>query len=391
MYAKINQLSFIIFTILYSLYGSPTTPKIGFLEIVLIILLIGTLSLSNIILYIKNNFRSKFLIFFGSIIIVGSIVAIINANPNIQVLRDFIFYGYISYFLYVLYLVEKNFFDIRLILFFNFFVAIVFLLRLFYISSSLDLYFDNLTIEKNYLIVNICMLYTACLLPIMIIHLLKENFLDKFFFILFSTFFIICFLYFTIKLGIRASFIVYLSLIFYFILFFLKRNYLNNEKKYKMLNFFYLIIFFIFIFIVIRLSLTEAITFKLKNNFLNNRLSEFISVNNNLTSLSEIILGKGMGSGILSKSTNGYSNFLHNFFLHFYYKHGLLGLIFSIILTYKIFIRIFNNIKLLNPMAIVGFFPILYGLMFSTSYKTLEFWMLLVLLIYNKNNKYYDK
>lgn len=373
------------------MYGSPTTPKIGFLEIVLIIFLVGTLSISNIMSYIKDNFKSKFLIFFSSIVIIGFIVGITNTNNNTQVLRDFIFYGYIGYFLFILYLLEKNFFDIRLILFFNFFVAIIFLIRTYYISSSLSFSFDNPVIEKNYLIINVCILYIACLLPIMIINSLKENFPYKYFFILLSVFFIIFYLYFTSKLIIRASLFVYLSLIFYFILFFFERIYFNNEKKFKILNFFYLVILLFFFLIVFNLIITNEILYKFSSNFFNNRLSEFTSVNSNLTSLSEIILGKGIGSSIYSKSTNGYSNFLHNFFLHFYFKHGILGLIFSIILIYKIFIRIFKNLIIFNPITIAGFFPILYGLVFSTSYKTLEFWVLLVLVIYNKNNNCYDK
>ena len=134
----------------------------------------------------------------------------------------------------------------------------------------------------------------------------------------------------------------------------------------------------------------NELIFKMKNNFFNNRLSEFSSVQNTLISYSDYIFGKGIGSLLLSKSTNGYFNFVHNFFLHFYFKHGFLGLFFSIYFIYKIFMVLFKNILDLNLITIAGFFPIIYGLMFSTSYKTLEFWMLLILMMYNKNKNIYD-
>ena len=56
---------------------------------------------------------------------------------------------------------------------------------------------------------------------------------------------------------------------------------------------------------------------------------------------------------------------------------------------YKISIRIYFNIINLNPIAIAGFFPFIYALMLSTSYKTLEFWMLVIVMIISEKRKFY--
>ena len=389
-YLKINQLSFITFAILYSLYGSSTTPKIGFLEIILIILLVGTLNFKGIISFIKDNLHNLLLINFLFILMIGLVIALVNENKSTNILRDFIFYGYIGFFFYISNLINKNIFDIRIIIFFIFLVAIFFLFRSFYISHSLDFDLKNIIIEKNYLIININTLFVACLLPLLIIDFLKEKCTKKYFLIFFSIIFIFLYLFFCKQLSIRSSLFVYLTFLFYIILNIFIQKKIDSFailNKYKKFNFFLFIIFLIFLFFTAGSILPDGVVEKISNNFFNNRLSEYSSVVNELDSYSEIIFGKGIGSEILSKSTNGYSNFLHSFFLHFYYKHGLLGLLFSLFFCFKILIEIFNSIFNLSPIAVAGFLPLLYGLSLSTSYKTLEFWMLIVLLTYKKKEK----
>jgi hypothetical protein len=387
---KINQLSFITFAILYSLYGSSTTPKIRFLEIMLIILIIGTLNLKNIISFIKDNFHNLLFINFLVILMIGLVVALFNENKTTNIFRDFIFYGYIGFFFYISNLIKKNLFDIRSILFFIFFVAIFFLSRSFYISHSLDFDLKNLIIEKNYLIININTLFVACLLPLLIIDFLKEKSSKKYFLIFFSIIFIFSYLFFCNQLSIRSSLFVYLTFLFYLLLnIFIKKRTFNyiTFNKYKKFNSIFLIIFLIFLLFIFNITISDGMIYKLSHNFFNNRLSEYSSVKNNLNSYSEIIFGKGIGSVILSNTTGAHSNFFHSFFLHFYYKHGLLGLLFSLFFCLKIFKEIFNSILLLNPIAVAGFLPFFYGLSLSTSYKTLEFWMLIVLITYKKIEK----
>ena len=363
---KFNQLSFLLFASIYALYGSTTISNIGVREIFLIILIVGSINFKLTIEFLKENLKSKTLIFFIFILIVGLIIAFINHNQFSKILRDLIFYGYIGYFFYLFYVIKKGHFNFNLILFFIFFVGVIFLLRSYYVSLTLHIDIKTLIIEKNYLIINISILFLASLFIILISKDIKNYASKGFIFIIFPIIFLILYLYFTSNLSI------------FFKIKFKKSNYIIILLP--------LIIIGIYIFFI----QPNEIIFKMRNNFFNNRLSEFSSVQSALNSNFDYIFGKGIGSLLLSKSTNGYFNFVHNFFLHFYFKHGFLGFLFSIYFIYKIFVVLFKNILDLNLITIAGFFPIIYGLMFSTSYKTLEFWMLLILMMYNKNKNIYD-
>tara|TARA_B110001450_G_C17643228_1_gene490100 strand:- start:933 stop:2114 length:1182 start_codon:yes stop_codon:yes gene_type:complete len=385
-----NQISFVIFSLLYSLYGSPTTSKIGVVEVAMIILIIASINITNFVEFIQNNYKDKLLIFFSIVLIYGFFISMYQANSLNKVLRDFIFYGYMGYFFLMLFLIERSKFDLKVVLFFLIITGVFFLIRSYYTSISLHYDFTNLVIDKRYLIINISILFVSTLLPLILIKFFLKKKVDRVFIFIFSIIFIYAYLFFSTKLAIRSSLLVFFGLSLYLIVYLYRKKYLNDEyQKNNIVNKIGITIIVILIsFILYNLELTE-IFFKLKSNFFNNRLFEFRAAYENLVSPFDIIFGKGVGSLILSKSTNGYTNFVHNFFLHFYYKHGIIGLIFSIILMYKISIRIYFNIINLNPIAIAGFFPFIYALMLSTSYKTLEFWMLVIVMIISEKRKFY--
>lgn len=385
---KFNQLSFLLFAIIYALYGSTTISNIGVREIFLILLIFGSINLKLLLEFFKENFKVKIFIFFIFILIVGLTIAFINHNQFSKIIRDLIFYGYITYFFYLFYVIKKGYFNFNLILFFIFFVGVIFLLRSYYVSITLHIDMKTLIIEKNYLIINISILFLASLFLIIISKDVKNFSSNGFIFIMFPIIFIFLYLYFTSNLSIRSSLVTFFGVFLYLFILNLKKYF--SKIKFKNSNYIIFLLPLIIIGIYIFFIQPNEIIFKMRNNFFNNRLSEFSSVQSSLNSYFDYIFGKGVGSLLLSKSTNGYFNFVHNFFLHFYFKHGFLGFLFSIYFIYKIFMVLFKNILDLNLITIAGFFPIIYGLMFSTSYKTLEFWMLLILMMYNKNKNIYD-
>jgi len=385
---KLNQLSFLLFTLIYALYGSPTISNIGVKEILLMILIFGSINFKLVLEFLKENFKSKTLIFFIFLLIFGLIIAFINHNQFSKIIRDLIFYGYIVYFFYLFYVIKNRHFNFNLILFFIFFVGVIFLLRSYYVSLTLHIDINTLIIEKSYLIINISLLFLASLFIIIISKDIKKFISNGLIFILFPIIFLFLYLYFTSNLTIRSSLVTFFGVFLYLFALNVKKYF--SKIKLKKSNYILILSPLIIIGIYVFFIEPNELIFKMKNNFFNNRLSEFSSVQNTLISYSDYIFGKGIGSLLLSKSTNGYFNFVHNFFLHFYFKHGFLGLFFSIYFIYKIFMVLFKNILDLNLITIAGFFPIIYGLMFSTSYKTLEFWMLLILMMYNKNKNIYD-
>tara|TARA_B100001063_G_scaffold120542_1_gene112524 strand:- start:193 stop:1380 length:1188 start_codon:yes stop_codon:yes gene_type:complete len=388
LYVKLNQLSFLLFTLIYALYGSPTISNIGVKEILLMILIFGSINFKLVLEFLKENFKSKTLIFFIFLLIFGLIIAFINHNQFSKIIRDLIFYGYIVYFFYLFYVIKNRHFNFNLILFFIFFVGVIFLLRSYYVSLTLHIDINTLIIEKSYLIINISLLFLASLFIIIISKDIKKFISNGLIFILFPIIFLFLYLYFTSNLTIRSSLVTFFGVFLYLFALNVKKYF--SKIKLKKSNYILILSPLIIIGIYVFFIEPNELIFKMKNNFFNNRLSEFSSVQNTLISYSDYIFGKGIGSLLLSKSTNGYFNFVHNFFLHFYFKHGFLGLFFSIYFIYKIFMVLFKNILDLNLITIAGFFPIIYGLMFSTSYKTLEFWMLLILMMYNKNKNIYD-
>ncbi len=385
---KLNQLSFLLFALIYALYGSPTISNIGVKEILLMILIFGSINFKLVLEFLKENFKSKTLIFFIFLLIFGLIIAFINHNQFSKIIRDLIFYGYIIYFFYLFYVIKNRHFNFNLVLFFIFFVGVIFLLRSYYVSLSLHIDTNTLIIEKSYLIINISLLFLASLFIIIISKDIKKFISNGLIFILFPIIFLFLYLYFTSNLTIRSSLVTFFGVFLYLFALNVKKYF--SKIKLKKSNYILILLPLIIIGIYVSFIQPNELIFKMKNNFFNNRLSEFSSVQNTLISYFDYIFGKGIGSLLLSKSTNGYFNFVHNFFLHFYFKHGFLGLIFSIYFIYKIFMVLFKNILDLNLITIAGFFPIIYGLMFSTSYKTLEFWMLLILMMYNKNKNIYD-
>ena len=388
LYVKLNQLSFLLFTLIYALYGSPTISNIGVKEILLMILIFGSINFKLVLEFLKENFKSKTLIFFIFLLIFGLIIAFINHNQFSKIIRDLIFYGYIVYFFYLFYVIKNRHFNFNLILFFIFFVGVIFLLRSYYVSLTLHIDINTLIIEKSYLIINIWLLFLASLFIIIISKDIKKFISNGLISILFPIIFLFLYLYFTSNLTIRSSLVTFFGVFLYLFALNVKKYF--SKIKLKKSNYILILSPLIIIGIYVFFIEPNELIFKMKNNFFNNRLSEFSSVQNTLISYSDYIFGKGIGSLLLSKSTNGYFNFVHNFFLHFYFKHGFLGLFFSIYFIYKIFMVLFKNILDLNLITIAGFFPIIYGLMFSTSYKTLEFWMLLILMMYNKNKNIYD-
>lgn len=385
---KFNQLSFLLFTLIYALYGSPTISNIGVREILLIVLIFGSINFQLLFQFFKENFKSKILIFFIFLLVFGLLIAFINHNQFSKIIRDLIFYSYIGYFFYLFYVIKKGYFNLNLILFFIFFVGVIFLLRSYYISITIHPDINILIIEKSYLIINISILFIASLFFIIISKDIKNFISNGLIFFLFPIIFLFLYLYFTSNLVIRSSLVTFFGVFLY--LFILNVKKYLSKIKLKKTSYLIILLPLIIISIYVFLIQPNEIIFKMRNNFFNNRLSEFSSVQNTLISYFDYIFGKGIGALLLSKSTNGYFNFVHNFFLHFYFKHGYLGLFFSIYFIYKIFVVFLNNILDLNLITIAGFFPVIYGLMFSTSYKTLEFWMLLILMIYNKNKNFYD-
>jgi hypothetical protein len=186
------------------------------------------------------------------------------------------------------------------------------------------------------------------------------------------------------------------TLNFFLIIFLIIFNYI--AKKFSFFNF-RPKTKYIFIFVILFFAIIVDMSSVIADKFLNNRSFEFQFFKNFLAkSPIEIILfGSSFGNLFnMDYITNTKISFLHNFTLYIILKLGFVGA--SLLTIYFILI---SNFLRVNSYNIISFFEIkeknliflssllliILGLTFTTFYKTINFWILIGLLL--KQNSYH--
>ena len=136
---------------------------------------------------------------------------------------------------------------------------------------------------------------------------------------------------------------------------------------------------------------------KFNIDFGNNRFREYVSLFANLN-FKDSILGTGFGALFLNPINNSVVLFFHSFILYYFYKLGVIGIIFSLIVFLSVFLKgkkfylnfenIDNNTRNIFLSLLV---TICYPLILSATYKSITFGFILAFFLILNINKNYAK
>ena len=378
--------------------SSPPTPKVLSLPILVsgLFLILSVLMFGNIVFKLSHDLTTfSFLLFFLYFLTIPNFVGFLNGNTFNDIIRDFL--SFLFLFLFILWL---PIIKLDTSQFLNFIVKLLIFLGLSFSIKYLvlqDLSLVRLTyyrVSEGHFSHDPSVLFSAIYFSIEGLRLYNNN--NKINSLIFSFFGLVCFLSLLLT-GFRLQ--VFLFIFIYFFSFII---YFWFKPK---IFFFYIIIFLCILFPIhehISIALSNLYNKQLNLGF-NNRFKEFsVLIGEEKNYL--YLIGEGWGA-LFSTVVNAFSpvRFVHNFSLYFFYKAGMIGLLFSIILIIFSFrvvlIPIINyllNLKLnysnkYYPVLIAIIPSLIYGLFFSGAFKSLSMGLLLVLVncfyFYQKNNK----
>jgi hypothetical protein len=383
--------------LIFGLSSSPT-PKVFSLPISIsgLFLILSVLMFGKIFFKLSYHFRTfSFLLFFLFFLTIPNFVGFLNGNAFDDIVRDFL--SFLFLFLFILWLpiikLDTTQF-LNLIVKLLIFLGLIFSIKYLALQDFRLSRLTYFTISEGHFSHDPSVLFSAIYFSIEGLRLFNNN--KKINSLIFSFFGLICFLPLLLT-GFRLQ--IFLFIFVYFFSFII---YSWFKPK---IFFFYIIIFLCIIF-----PIHEYITIAFSNLYekqlnlgFNNRFKEF-SVLTGEEKIYLYLIGEGWG-GLFSTVVNSFSplRFVHNFSLYFFYKAGVIGLLFSIILivfSFRVVLILFINYLLnlkLNysnkyyPVLIAIIPCLIYTFFFSGAFKSLSMGLLLVLVncfyFYQKNNK----
>jgi len=423
---------FAICLLIYSSVSSNLPRSIQYSEIILGFT--GSLLIFTFILKLKNfytGFEKKELIVFLILIILLFYMLVLglkNYYKYNDIIRDCVaFLPFFSFFLLKIYFKKKKIFFLFVKILYIvglIFSVKVLIFRIFFYERGMQ--FPIIDHKSNFLNINYEFLYLEILiifaLTLSLIKMIEKYLLNKKKYIIYGIFysvgtyviviynfrvnlvavFFLSFLYFFLiyrKINLKL-FLVYLTGFlspFFFIIFdfFFKKNFLINKILGKFFYFlFYFLLFYFFFEIFFKYSYEDYLIVDI-NGFLekftahgfNNRFQEYNFIYNQF---SQNLYGTGFGSFFYNPTTNSFARFLHNFFLYYIYKAGIIGLFFSLSIYIMIFIDFINlknnhyitkNEKNLLLIKICSIASLIYPMTFGANFKSLTFGIVLGLFL----------
>jgi hypothetical protein len=393
IYDKNLKYIFLLSLLIFGLFLESTPEYVNFLLIVFIIL--NTIFFfKSVIIYFNNLFTKEIniekLILLILILSFLSILINFQGENNFtlkQIIRDYISFFYI-FIPYLFLKLNLSFKDLRFITFSVVLMGYIILTRVvifnFLTYSNFIFHIQDLSYLQN----DVSILFSL-------------NFLSIYFFYnrkyyLFSLFFLqyVFFVYFMQHSGSIIPVVNFIFIILVLIL-----NLIGKYLKIfelKIPSYFIILIFFLLLILIFNNN-------SLIEKLLNNRQYEFEYFKNYFlnNSLPNIFFGQGLGNKfVLDYISAENISFLHNFLLYMILKFGFLGFIFL-----SIYFSIISKIYKLNFNYIIKIFEfsdkslthisfiliLLFGLVFTTFYKSYSYWILFSIVIMNINLKKNEK
>ena len=393
IYNKNLKYIFLLSLLIFGLFLESTPEYINFLLIVFIVLNI-IFFFKPVIIYFKNLFTKEIniekLILFILILSFLSILINLQGENNFssrQIIRDYIslFYIFIPYLFLKL---NLSFKDLRFITFSVVLMGYIILARVVFSNFFTYFNFTFLIQDLSYLHTDVSILFSLNFLSIYLFYKKK--------YYLFSLFFLqyVFFVYF-----MQDSGSIIPAVNFIFIVLVLILNLIGKYLKIFELKIPSYLIILIFFLLLILINNNNPIIEKL----LNNRQYEFEYFKNYFlnNSLLNIFFGQGLGNKfVLNYLSDENISFLHNFILYIILKFGFFGFIF-----FSIYFSIISKIYKLNFNYIIKIFEfsdrslshisfillLLFGLVFTTFYKSYSYWILFSIVIMNIDLKKNEK
>ena len=423
---------FALFLFIYSSISSNLPRSIQYSEILLGF--VGSLLIFTFTLKLKNfytDFEKKELIVFLILIILLFYLLVLGLKNHYKyndIIRDLLaFLPFFSFFLFKIYFPKKKiFFSFTKILYIAglIFSIKVLIFRIFIYERGMQ--FPIIDHKSNFLNINYEFLYLEILiiftLALSLIKMIEKYLLNKKKYIIYGIFysigsyviviysfrvnlvavFFLSFLYFflihrKINLKVFLFYLIgFLSPFFLIIFDFLfKKNFLR-KKRFE--NFFYFAFYFLFFYFFLEIffyySYEDYLIIDINGFFekfiihgFNNRFLEYNFIYNQF---SQNLFGTGFGSFFNNPTTSSLTRFLHNFFLYFVYKAGIVGLFFSLSVYIVVFIDFINlknyyyvtkNEKNLLLIKICTISSLIYPLTFGANFKSLTFGIVLGLFL----------
>jgi hypothetical protein len=397
-YTKLDffYLIFLFFILIYGIFSTPTPSELSFIEYLCGFLLLLLIFISQITLYEKKfDYLILFSITFYLYYIIIPTIKALSLNIKFSdYLRDFFAINFLFLFLFFYNVAKKNPYKlIKKTTNFICFLGFAFALKYLFLSKN-DiinfLYFQAGNTE--YYSADPSLLFASVYsITETIRYYIKNNRI----YFLYIIFFILTYLPLLLTgfrlqatLGLVMPMLV---IIFYFF--------------YHPIKIFKFVIFLVIIFLPFYdylLKIFNALIFKNLTSGFNNRFQE-LQIMNNLN-IDEIIFGIGWGSFVKTPLLAEPVRFLHNYFIYFFLKTGIFGLLIAIsIFLFSLYISIsiclssvisLNNLKNNNffsiNLAIISCF--VYTFIFSGAFKSLTMGLLLIIVscfyLLKKNEKY---
>jgi len=386
---KIKYL-FLVISLIFSMFLESTPESLNFFYILYIILFLifffdSIKSFFKELINKKKNLEKLILLII--ILSVFSLIINLYGYNNItlnQIFRDYIFFSYL-FIPYLFINLKSTYKDFKFLLIsfilMGYIIYFKIVIRHFLIAN------DHKFLMRDFTYIHLDTSILFSLNFLLLYFFSKKNYL-VFYLFLFQ------YIYYCYFMRFSGTDIPILN--FFLIIFLIIFNYV--AKKFSFFNF-RLKPNYIYIFTMLFFAITIDMSQVIADKFLNNRLLEFQFFKNFLakSSIEIILFGSSLGNLFnLDYIANVKISYLHNFFLYIILKLGFLG-----IFLLTIYFILISNFDKINSNNIISFFEIkqknliflssllliILGFTFTTFYKTINFWILIGLLL--KQNSYH--
>lgn len=400
IYTKLDlfYLIFLIFILIYGTFSSPTPENLSFIEYICGFLLLLLIFISQITLYEKKlDYLFLFsIIFYLYYLIIPTVKAISLNIKFFDYFRDFVAINFFFLFLFFYNVAKKDPYKlIKKTTNFICFLGFAFALKYLYLVRNEIINFSYFTAgNTEYYSADPSLLFASVY---SIAEAVRYYIKKKRIYFLYIIFFIFTYLPLLLT-GFRLQstlclMTLMLVLIFYF--------FYRPIKTLKIAIFFALIFLLFYSYF---LKIFNLLIFKHLELGFNNRFQELQIINN--LNIDEIIFGLGWGVLIETPLLETPVRFVHNYFIYFFSKTGIFGLIIAtFIFLFSFYVSISKCLKSLISLSNLknnNFFSInlailsclIYVFLFSGAFKSLTMGLLLIIVncfyLLKKYEKKYD-
>jgi hypothetical protein len=403
IYTKLDlfYLIFLIFILIYGTFSSPTPEDLSFAEYISGFLLLLLIFISQLTIYEKYKKKLDYLFLFSITfylyyLIIPTVRAISLNIKFFDYFRDFVAINFFFLFLFFYNVAKKNPYKlIKKTTNFICFLGFAFALKYLYLVKNEIINFSYFTAgNTEYYSADPSLLFASVysIAEAVRYYIIKNRI--YFFYIIFFILTYIPLLLTGFRLQSTLCLMSLMSvLIFYFF-----------YRPIKILKF---VIFFVIIFLPFYdyfLKIFNLLIFKNLTTGFNNRFQELQIINN--LNIDGIIFGIGWGTLIETPLLETPVRFVHNYFIYFFLKTGIFGLLITIfIFLFSFYVSIskcLNSVISLSNMKNNNFFSVniaiisclIYVFLFSGAFKSLTTGLLLIIVncfyLIKKYKKKYD-